>query len=104
MAKLAVAAALEMLKGAGEPYRRLIERRDFDVGIYRPDAIDEQTPHARDELYIVAVGTGTFVCEGQQEDFAPGDLFFVEAGRDHRFENFSNDFATWVVFFGGRSK
>ena len=32
--------------------------------------------------------------------FAPGDAFFVAAGVEHRFENFSTGFSVWVVFWG----
>ena len=31
---------------------------------------------------------------------AAGDAFFVAAGVVHQFENFSEDFVTWVVFYG----
>jgi hypothetical protein len=34
------------------------------------------------------------------EPFAPGALLFVAAHEVHRFEDFSDDFAVWVVFFG----
>jgi len=27
-------------------------------------------------------------------------MLFVPAGVEHRFENFSDDFATWVIFYG----
>jgi len=29
-------------------------------------------------------------------------LLFVPAGVEHRFEHFSEDFSTWVVFYGPR--
>jgi len=32
--------------------------------------------------------------------FGPGDALFVPAHTSHRFEDFSPDFATWVVFYG----
>jgi quercetin dioxygenase-like cupin family protein len=32
--------------------------------------------------------------------FQAGDAFFVPAGQVHRFEHFSDDFVTWVVFWG----
>ena len=32
--------------------------------------------------------------------FAP--MLFVAAKVEHRFESFSDDFATWVVFYGPR--
>lgn len=29
-----------------------------------------------------------------------GDVLFAPAGIEHRFENFSDDFVTWVIFYG----
>ena len=30
----------------------------------------------------------------------PGTPLFVAAGVEHRFDDFSDDFETWVVFYG----
>jgi hypothetical protein len=38
--------------------------------------------------------------QGERHRFIAGTTFFVPAGAEHRFENFSPDFATWVVFWG----
>ncbi len=73
------------------------------VGVYSPTPTDPQTPHDQDEIYIVISGTGTFVKRGERRPFRPGDLIFVEAGAPHRFEEFTADFATWVVFWGPKS-
>jgi mannose-6-phosphate isomerase-like protein (cupin superfamily) len=70
------------------------------VEFYAPLGRDNQTPHTRDELYFIAQGRGEFMHRGERAPFAPGDAFFVPAGDEHRFENFSDDFATWVVFWG----
>ena len=70
------------------------------VGVYAPRGRDPQSPHDQDELYIVIAGTGTFAKGGERRPFGPGDLIFVEAGAEHRFEDFTADFATWVVFWG----
>ncbi|MFT5765663.1 MAG: mannose-6-phosphate isomerase-like protein (cupin superfamily), partial [Saprospiraceae bacterium] len=32
--------------------------------------------------------------------FEAGDVLFVPAGVAHRFEKFTEDFATWVIFYG----
>jgi mannose-6-phosphate isomerase-like protein (cupin superfamily) len=61
---------------------------------------DEQTPHTRDELYVVAQGSGTFVNGDRRHPFTSGDVLFVPAGAPHRFEDFSDDFGTWVIFYG----
>ena len=67
---------------------------------YAPKGSDPQTPHEQDELYVVASGRGTFVCGGERMTFGPGDVLFAAAGVEHRFESFSADFGTWVVFYG----
>jgi mannose-6-phosphate isomerase-like protein (cupin superfamily) len=71
----------------------------MEVGLYAPHHADEQQPHKQDELYIVISGTGDFVKNGDRCKFSGQDVLFVEAGAEHRFENFSDDFATWVIFW-----
>jgi mannose-6-phosphate isomerase-like protein (cupin superfamily) len=70
------------------------------AGIYAPRGRDPQGPHTQDEIYIVIAGRGTFAKGEERRPFGPGDLIFVEAGAEHRFEDFTPDFATWVVFWG----
>jgi mannose-6-phosphate isomerase-like protein (cupin superfamily) len=73
---------------------------DIEVRHYAPLGSDPQTPHDRDELYVVISGRGKFRRGEQTVDCMPGDLLFCEAHVAHRFDNFSDDFACWVVFFG----
>jgi mannose-6-phosphate isomerase-like protein (cupin superfamily) len=70
------------------------------VELFAPKGIDRQAPHAQDELYFIHSGSGTFVIGTERHAFAPGTCFFVPAGVAHRFEAFSPDFSTWVVFWG----
>jgi len=70
------------------------------VKYYAPRGTDEQTPHTRDEVYVVARGSGTFVNGDRRHPFRAGDVLFVPAGVDHRFEDFTDDFGTWVIFYG----
>jgi mannose-6-phosphate isomerase-like protein (cupin superfamily) len=92
--------ALARLDGDKIEFLRLLRTGAFDISLYRPDGIDRQTPHQRDEAYIVATGTGMFEYADMQRPVGPGDLVFVEAGAAHRFLAFSDDFSTWVIFFG----
>ena len=101
--KLSSQEALKRLARDRVDFARFIERETFDVGLYRPDGIDTQTPHARDEVYVIANGSGAFVCGNERVTFAPGDMLFVPAGDVHRFENFTSDFCAWVIFFGKRA-
>ena len=49
---------------------------------------------------MIATGSGSFVQADETRPFGPGDLLFVPKGVPHRFENFTADFSTWVIFFG----
>ncbi|MDX1711897.1 MAG: cupin domain-containing protein [Rhodovibrionaceae bacterium] len=86
----------------GERSARPLEHGTMHVHWYAPKGRDKQIPHDQDEIYIIAKGSGEFHREGERVSFQPGDVLFVAAGEDHRFENFSDDFATWVVFWGPR--
>jgi hypothetical protein len=49
---------------------------------------------------VIAAGRGTFAVGGQPIPFGLRDVLFAAAQVEHRFEGFSDDFATWVVFYG----
>jgi len=85
---------------AGARSAQLMRHGTMSVRYYAPKGRDEQTPHDQDEVYVVAAGEGTFVCDGRRARFAPGAVLFAPAGAAHRFEDFSADFATWVIFYG----
>jgi len=67
---------------------------------YAPKGEDAQTPHAQDEVYVVIAGRGRFEVDGRTCAFGPNDVLFAPADAAHRFVDFSDDFATWVVFYG----
>ena len=72
----------------------------LEVELYTPKGSDPQQPHRRDEVYLVSRGTGMFFDGERRHDVQPGSFIFVAAGQMHRFENFSEDFAVWVFFYG----
>jgi len=78
----------------------VLEHGTMRALMYAPRGRDPQDPHPQDEVYVVMRGSGTFVAGERRMDFAPGDLLFVPAGMEHRFEDFSDDLAVWVVFYG----
>ena len=70
------------------------------LGAYAPRGEDPQEPHEQDEVYVVMRGSGSFVNGDERKAFGPGDLLFVPANVMHRFEDFSDDLALWVIFYG----
>ena len=84
----------------GERYALALSHGSMSVGFYAPVNHDPQEPHKRDEIYIIHAGQGLLTIDGITHNFAAGDVFFVGSGVEHRFEKFSSDFSTWVVFWG----
>ena len=76
------------------------ERGTLTVKLYAPRGFDPQQPHVRDEIYVVVSGRGTFVHGNHRDAFGPGDFLFASAGLAHRFEDFTDDLAVWVIFYG----
>ncbi len=85
---------------SGERYADVIRHGTMHAGLYAPHQSDDQEPHDQDELYVVFRGSGFFRVEDERRPFGPGDLLFVEAGREHAFESFTPDFAVWAIFWG----
>jgi quercetin dioxygenase-like cupin family protein len=100
MMRLTVRDALATLAGQGETYVKLFAEPALDVALYKPDRTDPQTPHLRDEIYVIATGSGQFVQADESRVVGPGDLLFVPKGTPHRFVDFTADFSTWVIFLG----
>ncbi len=97
---LSLADALALPLPAGRRSAEVFVDGELEVRLYAPKGHDPQTPHDRDELYVVAAGQGTFRVGDRTHPVAPGALLYVAAHEVHRFEDFSDDFAVWVIFYG----
>jgi mannose-6-phosphate isomerase-like protein (cupin superfamily) len=96
-----VARALDLVAQSDDKaYGILLERGSLELGYYKPDGIDPQQPHTQDEIYIVQSGSGHFVLGDERQPFETGEALFVPAGVVHRFEEFTDDFSAWVIFYG----
>ena len=85
---------------AGERFIELFQHGTLAVELYAPRGDDPQTPHTRDEVYVVAQGSGYFRNGSDRHRFGEGDVLFVSAHVPHRFEEFTDDLAVWVFFYG----
>jgi mannose-6-phosphate isomerase-like protein (cupin superfamily) len=70
-----LAPALAALPGAeGQRSVLVFEHGTLAAKVYAPRGSDPQEPHARDEIYVVAAGSGTFVSGGERVAFGPTDF------------------------------
>jgi mannose-6-phosphate isomerase-like protein (cupin superfamily) len=98
--RITPAEAMAAPRSPGSLAAELLSYGTMKVEYYAPAGRDTQTPHSRDELYVIVRGSGWFVNGERRHPFAAGDVLFVPAGNEHRFEEFSDDFGTWVIFYG----
>jgi mannose-6-phosphate isomerase-like protein (cupin superfamily) len=99
--RVGVAEAMAQLPGPqGKRFAIVFEHGSLSIEIYAPRGHDPQQPHTRDEGYVVVAGSGEYVSGETRQAFGPGDFLFAPAGEAHRFENFTDDLAVWVIFYG----
>jgi mannose-6-phosphate isomerase-like protein (cupin superfamily) len=98
---LTIVDGLTRLPGpAGERFVELLRHGTLSVELYAPRQHDPQSPHTRDEVYAVVQGSGLFRDGRERHRFGVGDVLFVPAGVEHRFEEFTDDLVVWVFFYG----
>lgn len=98
---MTVSDAMQVIAAsAADDYGVLLEHGTLEIGFYAPKEVDPQQPHTQDEVYIIQSGNGVFVNGDHEHPFEAGEALFVPAGVTHRFRDFSDDFAAWVLFYG----
>jgi quercetin dioxygenase-like cupin family protein len=96
---VSLAAALALPRTPGRSAEVLVDG-ELEVRFAARPTNGPQTPHPRDELYFVAAGSGRYRVEESVTDVGPGDLLFCAAQVAHGFEDISDDFSVWVLFYG----
>lgn len=84
----------------GNDWTEQLRVADLSVGTYclAVGALDDQSPHTEDEIYVVTAGRATIVTPGARADVGPGSVIFVPAGEEHRFTEVTEDLVLLVVF------
>jgi len=87
---------------AGSPnhFTEHVRVATMSVGTYSipRDGLDDQVPHAEDEVYVVLSGRACFTSGETTVSVGPGTTLFVPANQDHRFHDIADDLAVLVVF------
>lgn len=77
----------------------VLHRGTLDIKLNALLPPNENAKHAQDELYVVVAGRGVFVHGGARDRIEPGDVLFVAAGVEHRFEEFA-ELTVWRIYYG----
>ncbi len=84
------------------PFALLHGDENVTLILYSPQNPDVQQPHDQDEYYFVASGHGEVRIGDEVTSVTVGDAIFVPAHQSHAFENHSQDFSAWGLFYGPR--
>jgi mannose-6-phosphate isomerase-like protein (cupin superfamily) len=96
---MSLAAALALPRTPGRPAEVFVDG-DLELRSAARPTDGPQVPHQRDELYFVAAGTGRYRVEDRMTQVGAGDVLFCGAHVKHGFEDMSNNFSVWVLFYG----
>jgi mannose-6-phosphate isomerase-like protein (cupin superfamily) len=72
----------------------------LSVGTYSIPAggVDDQSPHAEDEIYVVTSGRSGFTGPWGRTEVGVGSVIYVPAGEEHRFVDVTEDLTLLVIF------
>ena len=96
---VSLAAALALPRAPGRSAEVFVDG-DLEVRFAARPTNGPQAPHERDELYFVASGTGRYRVKDTVTSVGAGDVLFCAARVPHGFEDISDDFSVWVLFYG----
>ena len=96
---VSLAAALALPRTPGRSSEVFVDG-DLEVRFAARPTNGPQVPHQRDELYFVAAGIGHYRVEERVTAVGAGDVLFCAAHVAHGFDDTSDDFSVWVLFYG----
>ena len=84
----------------GRPYLEFLRVPALSVGLYTLEAgaVDGQSPHSEDEVYVVMSGRARITVGGGARDVGPGSVVYVPATVPHRFHDIAERLEILVVF------
>jgi quercetin dioxygenase-like cupin family protein len=98
---------MEVIAGAGDfvsagsaHWVEQLRRTDLSCGTYSIPAggVDDQTPHAEDEIYVCTGGRAILRTSSGDAPIAPGVVVYVAADEEHRFVEVTEDLSLFVLF------
>jgi mannose-6-phosphate isomerase-like protein (cupin superfamily) len=93
--------ALEAERAAsGRAYLEFLRVPALSVGLYTLEAgaVDGQSPHTEDEVYVVMAGRARIAVGGEVREVGPGSVVYVAATVPHLFHDITERLEILVVF------
>lgn len=87
-------------RALGRPYLEFLRAPDLSFGLFvlEAGAMDDQSPHTEDEIYVVMSGRGRLRMGDDDVPVGPGSVAFVAATVEHRFHDITERLEILVAF------
>jgi len=87
-------------RASGRAYHEFKSVPDLSGGLYvlEAGAVDTQSPHTEDELYVAMSGRARVTVGDEVRDVGTGTVIFVAAGVTHRFHDIEERLVLLVAF------
>ena len=91
---------IQAQQASDKSYHEFLRVPALSGGLYvlEAGALDPQSPHSEDEVYVVMKGHGEIMVDGEVQPVEPGTVVYVEAGVEHRFLNITERLEVLVIF------
>lgn len=98
-----ISELLEEQEESEQAYLPFLDEPSMSMGIYSLEegARDGQSPHRRDEVYVVLTGEAIIEVDGEDRPVQEGSIVFVGAEVRHRFHTITGDLKVLVFFSSG---
>jgi mannose-6-phosphate isomerase-like protein (cupin superfamily) len=100
MTEFKIAKVLDQIEAGPVRYLEFLRERNMSLGIYRltVGAVDPQSPHSEDEVYVVLKGKAMIVVGEEELAVSPGSIIFVKSQVSHRFHSITEELELLVFF------
>ena len=91
---------IDRQRASGRPYLEFLRAPDLSFGLFvlEAGAVDTQSPHTEDEIYVVMSGRGRLRMGDDDTPVGPGSVAFVAATVEHRFHDITERLEILVAF------
>jgi mannose-6-phosphate isomerase-like protein (cupin superfamily) len=88
----------------GDPWLEFFRTTTLRTGLYvlPVDGVDDQQPHAEDEVYYIIAGRAVLDVDGLGHSVVPGSILYVRAGVRHHFHSITEELTVLVFFASGK--
>lgn len=100
MRRANIAELTNQLATGGDAAVEALREGSFSLKVmhFEPGDEDPMDAHAEEEVYLIDAGRATLETAEESFDVESGDIVYLEAGTDHKFRDFEDEFVVVAMY------